>query len=56
LSEFQFRWNNREAQNIFALVIAPPVIGPALPYAKLIEPLEGETDSGPEAELDGKAF
>ena len=36
LSEFQFRWNNREAQDMFALVIAALVIGAALPYAKLI--------------------
>jgi DNA-directed RNA polymerase subunit RPC12/RpoP/transposase-like protein len=36
LSEFQFRWNNREAQEIFALVIAALVIGSALPYKQLI--------------------
>jgi transposase-like protein len=37
LSEFQFRWNNREAQDMFPLVIAALVIGVALPYAELIE-------------------
>jgi|SRR5208283_2810390 len=43
LSEFQFRWNNRESQDIFALVIAALVIGAALPYVKLTEPTEEET-------------
>src|SRR5271157_2054632 len=56
LSEFQFKWNNRKHQEIFMLVIAALVIGTALPYKKLIEPLEGETDKGPEVELDGKPF
>jgi len=37
LSEFQFRWNNREAQDMFPLVIAALVIGIAMPYAELIE-------------------
>lgn len=36
LSEFQFRWNNREAEDMFALVIVALVIGIALPYAELI--------------------
>jgi transposase-like protein len=36
LSEFQFRWNNRESQQMFAMVIAALVIGSALPYAELI--------------------
>src|ERR1039457_7072508 len=53
LSEFQFRWNNREAQDMFALVVAALVIGSAMPYAKLIEPLEGETDKGPEVDWTG---
>ena len=35
LSEFQFRWNNRETQDMFAVVIAALVIGIALPYAQL---------------------
>jgi transposase-like protein len=42
LSEFQFRWNNRESQDLFALVIAALVIGSATPYAALTEPLGGE--------------
>jgi hypothetical protein len=54
LSEFQFRWNNRKSQDIFALVLAALVIGSALPYVKLIEPLEGEADNGPAATLDGE--
>jgi transposase-like protein len=56
LSEFQFRWNNREAQKIFLLVIAALVIGTSLPYKMLIEPLEGEKDNGPPVELDGEPF
>ncbi len=39
-----------------AKVIAALVICAAPPYQKLIEPLEGETDNGPEAELDGEPF
>jgi hypothetical protein len=53
LSEFQFRWNNREAQEIFMLVIAALVIGTALSYAKQIESIDEEPDAGPEVELDG---
>jgi transposase-like protein len=45
LSEFQFRWNNRETEKIFVLVIAALVIGSALPYKKLIEALPGEGGS-----------
>ena len=41
---------------MFALVVAALVIGSALPYAKLIEPLEGEADKCPEVELDGEPF
>jgi transposase-like protein len=56
LSEFQFKWNHRKAQDIFTLVVAALVIGSALPYAALIQPLEGETDNGPEVESDGEPF
>jgi transposase-like protein len=56
LAEFQFRWNNRKSQDIFALVIAALVIGAALPYEKLIEPPAGETDNGPEATLEDEPF
>jgi transposase-like protein len=42
LSEFQFRWNNREKQSIFLLVIAALVTGSAMPYKQLIAPLPGE--------------
>ena len=52
LSEFQFRWNNRESQEIFMLVIAALVIGSAMPYKKLIEPLPGEEATEPEVSLD----
>jgi transposase-like protein len=43
LSEFQFRWNNRKSENMFMMVIIALAIGSALPYAKLIEPLPGES-------------
>lgn len=56
LSEFQFRWNNREAADIFVLVVAALVIGSALPYANLIEPLEGEKASGLEVVPDEDPF
>lgn len=56
LTEFQFKWNHRKAQDIFMLVIAALVIGSSLPYAELIQPLEGEEDKGPECELDGEPF
>lgn len=56
LSEFQFRWNHRKAQDIFLLVMCALVIGSAMPYAKLIEPLEGETDKGPEVTLEDEPF
>jgi hypothetical protein len=36
LSEFQFRWNNRESQSMFLLVVTALVIGSALPYDVLI--------------------
>jgi len=52
LSEFRVRWNHPKAQDIFVLVVAACVIGSALPYAELIEPLEGEIGTGPEVELE----
>ncbi len=36
LSEFQFRWNNRDAQDIFILVVMALLIGKALQYKTLI--------------------
>jgi transposase-like protein len=56
LSEFQFRWNNRKAQDIFILVIAGLVIGTALPYKDLIASIDEEPNAGPEVELDGEPF
>jgi DNA-directed RNA polymerase subunit RPC12/RpoP/transposase-like protein len=56
LSEFQFRWNNREAQDIFMLVIAALVIGSAMPYKTLIASVDEKTDKGPKAELNGEPF
>jgi DNA-directed RNA polymerase subunit RPC12/RpoP len=45
LSEFQFRWNNREAEDMFMLVVAALVIGGALPYQKLIATTEPKTST-----------
>jgi transposase-like protein len=56
LSKFRFKWNHRKAQNIFMLVIAALMIGSSLPYAKLIEPLEGETSRGLEVALGDESF
>lgn len=56
LSEFQFRWNNREAQTIFLLVIAALVAGSAMPYKELIAPLPGEEGSREEVETDEEPF
>jgi hypothetical protein len=56
LSEFQFRWNNRKAPEIFMLVIAALVIGSAMPYKKLIAPMDEQPNAGPEVELDGEPF
>jgi transposase-like protein len=56
LSEFQFKWNHRKAQDIFVLVIAALVIGSSLPYKALIELLQDETDKGPDVELDREPF
>lgn len=56
LSEFQFKWNNREAQDIFLLVIAALVIGSALPYKQLIASIDEQPGKGPEVTLDGVPF
>jgi transposase-like protein len=56
LSEFQFRWNSREAKDIFMLVITALVLGSAMPYNKLIEPQPGEATTGLEVTLDDEAF
>ena len=36
LDEFQFRWNNRDSEDIFTLVVLALLIGKALQYKKLI--------------------
>jgi len=56
LSEPQFRWNHRKAQEIFTLVIAALMIGTAFPDKELIAVQEKEQDNGPEVTLDGEAF
>jgi transposase-like protein len=56
LSEAQFKWNNREAEEMFTLVIVALVIGSAMPYAKLIQSVDEVPDAGPEVELDGEPF
>jgi hypothetical protein len=55
LSEFQFKWNHRKAQDIFVLVIAALVIGSRLKYDDLIA-ADDAPAQGPEVELDGAAF
>jgi len=45
LSEFQFRWNNREPQDMFQMVIVALLMDVALPYAELIGKTEGATSS-----------
>jgi transposase-like protein len=56
LSEAQFKWNHREAEEMFTLVIVALVIGSAMPYAKLIQSVDEVPDAGPEVELDGEPF
>jgi hypothetical protein len=56
LSEAQFKWNNRDAQEMFTPVIVALVIGSAMPYAKLIQSVDEVPDAGPEVELDGEPF
>src|ERR1700693_4699180 len=36
ITEFSFRWNNRENQELFGITVAALVLGIPLPYAKLI--------------------
>jgi len=54
LSEFQFRWNHREDEQIFVLVIMALVIGSARPYKALIEPDDEQPSAGPEVETVGE--
>jgi hypothetical protein len=50
LSEFQFRWNNREASDIFTLVVLALLIGKALQYKKLIGKPEGVKPASSESD------
>ena len=48
LSEFQFRWNNRESEDMFARVIMALLFGITFPYVQLIgkaSAAEQEADS-----------
>jgi transposase-like protein len=56
LSEFQFRWNNRQHQEIFMLVVAALVIGSSLPYAELIKSIDEPPNSESQVESDGEPF
>ncbi|MGO9097739.1 MAG: IS1595 family transposase [Bryobacteraceae bacterium] len=56
LSEFEFKWNNRDNEHIWVLVIAALVIGSALPYKELIAIADQEPENGPEGTLDGEPF
>jgi len=40
-----YYWNNREAQDMFVLVIVALVIGAALPYAELIGKIAATSSS-----------
>ena len=51
LAEFTYRFNNREEENLFALVIAGLLIKSVFPYAELIA-----KQSGPEVTLDEEPF
>jgi len=42
ISEFQFRWNNRQLQEMFAMVIAALVTGIALPYENFTGKTSGQ--------------
>ncbi len=56
ISEFQFRFNNRQEQEIFAAVIINLVIKSALPYKVLTgDPLKPSA-TGPEVSLDDEPF
>lgn len=44
--EFSYRFNNREEEDLWAPVISALVIGTALPYAELLQRLEGEMRTG----------
>jgi hypothetical protein len=48
LSEFQFRWNNKDAQDMFPLVIVALLMGIAMPYDELI----GKTATSSEPSVD----
>jgi hypothetical protein len=56
LSEFQFKWNHRKAQDIFVLVIAALVIGSRLKYDDLITADNAPEDKRPEVLLGDEAF
>jgi transposase-like protein len=52
ITEFSFRWNNRQNQELFGMTVAALVLGIPLPYAKLIgktsaEPLEASPSDEP---------
>ena len=49
LNECAFKFNNRQAENIFALVVLNLVIGKALRYAALTAPVSPSESSEPSA-------
>lgn len=54
LAEFTYRFNNREEEDLWAMVIANLVIASALPYAKLTKP--AKVEAKPEETLDDLPF
>jgi transposase-like protein/DNA-directed RNA polymerase subunit RPC12/RpoP len=54
LNEFQFRFNNRDCEDLFTLVILRLLIGNALRYKALIECLDQPTAKNPHFDFEAK--
>jgi transposase-like protein len=56
LAEFTYRFNNREEENLFGMVVLNLLAGIALEYKRLTAGAAKNTGKGPEVELDGEPF
>jgi transposase-like protein len=56
LHEFSYRFNNREAEDLFVLVVMRLLIASALPYQELIAHPARKRDAGPAAPMDKEPF
>lgn len=56
LSEFEFRWNNRESEDMFMMVVARLLMGAALRYKTLIAKPETATPAFEPLALDDEPF